>query len=82
VQKVLGAARAAKWIVDRVAEERDETLPLYFGNAEGEATVNAYRTKYAEALRLTGGEPDLLMGPVVATHSGPNCAGIAYFRKN
>ncbi len=81
VQKVLGRSRATKWIVDRVCEERDESMPLYFGNAEGEDIVDSYRTRHREALALTGKEPNLTMGPVVATHSGPSCAGIAFFRK-
>ncbi len=81
VHKVLGQARATKWIAERVAEERDETLPLYFGNAVGEHIVDSYKAHYASALGLTGEEPNLRMGPVVGTHSGPNCAGIAFFKK-
>lgn len=81
VHKVLGQARATRWIAERVAEERDETLPIYFGNAVGEHIVDSYTAHYASVLGLTGEEQNLTMGPVVGTHSGPNCAGIAFFKK-
>lgn len=79
--KVMGQGKANKLMVERVAAERDESLPICFGNAQAEYIVEKYKSQYAKELKLTGDEVNLLMGPVVATHSGPDCAGIAFFKK-
>ena len=79
--KVMGQGKANKLMVERVAAERDESLPICFGNAQAEYIVEKYKSQYAKELKLTGDEVNLSMGPVVATHSGPDCAGIAFFKK-
>ncbi len=79
--KVLGQAKAAKTIAERVAAERDPALPLTFGDTISPEITEPYKTKYAELLSVTGEEACLTMGPVVGTHAGPSCGGIAFFKK-
>ena len=79
--KVMGQGKANKLMVERVVAERDETLPICFGNAQANDIVEKYKSQSADVLKLTGDEVNLSMGPVVGTHSGPGCAGIAFFKK-
>ena len=79
--KAMGQGMATKWIAERVAEERDPELPLYFGQAMANEPIERYKTQFAELLQLTGEELNYTMGPVVATHTGAGCAGIAFFKK-
>lgn len=79
--KALGQAKATRWIAAHVAEERDESLPVYFGHSLAENLIDDYREKYGGILKLNGDESCVLMGPVVGTHGGIGCAGAAFFRK-
>ena len=79
--KAMGQSMATKWIAERVAAERDETLPLYFGQAMAQEPIDRYKSQYGELLQLTGEELNYTMGPIVATHTGAGCAGIAFFKK-
>ena len=79
--KAMGQGMATKWIAERVAEERAPELPLYFGQAMANEPIERYKTQFAELLQLTGEELNYTMGPVVATHTGAGCAGIAFFKK-
>ena len=79
--KAMGQGMATKWIAERVATERDPELPLYFGQAMANEPIERYKTQFADQLQLTGEELNYTMGPIVATHTGAGCAGIAFFKK-
>ena len=79
--KAMGQGMATKWIAERVAAERDPDLPLYFGQAMANEPIERYKSQFAELLQLTGEEQNYTMGPIVATHTGAGCAGIAFFKK-
>ncbi|MBO5525863.1 MAG: DegV family protein [Clostridia bacterium] len=81
VAKVISQGKATRWIVDKVAEERDDTLPIYFGSSEAPQILDEFRTKFKDVLRLSGDEEEFPLGPVVGVHAGPGCAGIAFFKK-
>lgn len=79
--KAMGQGMATKWIAERVASERDPKLPLYFGQAMANEPIERYKSQFAELLQLTGEEQNYTMGPIVGTHTGAGCAGIAFFKK-
>ncbi|MBO4989396.1 MAG: DegV family protein [Clostridia bacterium] len=79
--KVISQGKATRWIVDKIMEERDESMPLYLGSSEAEDILNDFRTKFKDQLKVTGTEEEFPLGPVVGVHAGPGCAGIAFFRK-
>lgn len=79
--KVISQGKATRWIIDKVVEERDESMPIYFGSSEAEDILNDFRTRFKDQLKLTGEEEEFPLGPVVGVHAGPGCAGIAFFRK-
>lgn len=81
VAKVISQGKATRWIVDKVAEERDPSIPAYFGSSEARQILDEFRTKYKDAMMLTGDEEEFPLGPVVGVHAGPGCAGIAFFKK-
>jgi len=77
----MGQGMATKWIAERVAAERDPALPLYFGQAMANEPIERYKSQFAEQLQLNGEELNYTMGPIVVTHTGAGCAGIAFFKK-
>ena len=77
--KAMGQGMATKWIAERVASERDPALPLYFGQAMANEPIERYKSQFAEMLMLNGDELNYTMGPIVGTHTGAGCAGIAFF---
>lgn len=79
--KAMGQGMATKWIAERVVAERDPEMPLYFGQAMVNEPIERYKSQYGEQLALTGEELNYTMGPIVATHTGAGCAGIAFFKK-
>ncbi len=79
--KAMGQGMATKWIAERVAAERDPEMPLYFGQAMANEPIEKYKSQFAEMLMLTGEEQNYTMGPIVGTHTGAGCAGIAFFKK-
>ena len=79
--KAMGQGMATKWIAERVAAERDPALPLYFGQAMANEPIEKYKSQFAELLQLTGEELNYTMGPIVGTHTGAGCEGIAFFKK-
>ena len=79
--KAMGHGMATKWIAERVAAERDPMLPLYFGQAMANEPIERYKTQFSQQLQLTGEELNYTMGPIVVTHTGAGCAGIAFFKK-
>ena len=79
--KTIGQGKANKWIAERVAEERDTSLPLYLGSAKAPELIDKLTTQYAQLLGVKGDEMISSMGPVVGTHAGPGCVGVAFFKK-
>ena len=79
--KTIGQGKANKWIAERVAEERDTSLPLYLGSAKAPELIDKLTTQYGAMLGVTGDEMISSMGPVVGTHAGPGCVGVAFFKK-
>ncbi|MGN1235597.1 MAG: DegV family protein [Christensenellaceae bacterium] len=79
--KVISQGKATRWIVDKVASERDDAYPVYLGSSQAPEILNEFRTKFKDVLRLTGDEEEFPLGPVVGVHAGPGCAGIAFIRK-
>jgi DegV family protein with EDD domain len=79
--KAMGQGMATKWIAERVVAERDPEMPLYFGQAMVNEPIERYKSQYGKQLALTGEELNYTMGPIVATHTGAGCAGIAFFKK-
>lgn len=79
--KTIGQGKANKWIADRVFADRDTSLPLYLGSAKAPELVEKLKTQYGELLGIKGDEIISSMGPVVGTHAGPGCVGVAFFKK-
>lgn len=79
--KTIGQGKAYKWIADRVAEERDDALPVYLGSAEVPEMLEKLTSRYGDKLGLTGDEPILSLGPIVGAHAGPGSIAVAFFKK-
>lgn len=79
--KTIGQGKANKWIAEHVVAERDTSLPLYLGSAKAPELIDKLKTQYGEQMGITGDEVISSMGPVVGTHAGPGCVGVAFFKK-
>lgn len=79
--KTIGQGKANKWIAEHIAEERDTSLPLYLGSARAPELIDKLKAQYGEVMGVTGDEMISSMGPVVGTHAGPGCVGVAFFKK-
>ena len=79
--KTIGQGKANKWIAERIAVERDTSLPLYLGSAKAPELIDKLKAQYGDMMGITGDEMISSMGPVVGTHAGPGCVGVAFFKK-
>ena len=79
--KALGQGKASKWVADHVVEERDFTLPMCFGSAQAQEQIEKLQGRYGAEMQLKGDEMVCAMGPVVGSHGGPGCYGLAFFKK-
>lgn len=66
----------AKAQVARLVTNVDESMPIYYGHGNAAAKAEDFKQifpfKYAEKREI---------GPIIGTHGGPGCVGIAYFEK-
>ena len=79
--KTIGQGKANKWVAERVAAERDMSLPLYLCSAKAPELIEKLKSQYGEMMGITGDEMISSMGPIVGTHAGPDCLGVAFFKK-
>lgn len=79
--KTIGQGKSYKWIAERVAAERDESLPVYLGSAEVPELLEKMTSRYGEKLGLTGDEEFHSLGPIVGAHAGPGSVAVAFFKK-
>lgn len=79
--KTIGQGKAYKWIAERVAAERDESLPVYLGSAEVPELLEKMTSRYGEKMGLTGDEAIFSLGPIVGAHAGPGSIAVAFFKK-
>ncbi len=81
VQKVRGLKAGYASILERVQKEADTGRRIYLGHSDAPALMEELA---AAASGLLEGAPvhRSSIGPVVGTHAGPGCAGIAFIAKD
>ena len=79
--KARGHKAGSQMILERVREEGvDQDYPVYFGHSNAPAMME----ELAELIRSACALPqtyESAIGPVVGTHAGPGCTGIAFIAK-
>ena len=79
--KARGQKAGYQMILERVREEGvDQDYPVYFGHSNAPAMME----ELAELIRSACALPqtyESAIGPVVGTHAGPGCTGIAFIAK-
>ena len=75
VGKVRGMKSGIQSIVERVAAERDEDLPMIGIYSYDIANLNSLLEKLEMEI------PTCSVGSVIGTHAGPGAVGVAYFKK-
>lgn len=80
IGKARGLKAAYQDIAQRTAVEADRSLPCHFGHSHAPERMAELQAIVAEQSAL----PTIRtfdIGPIVGTHAGPGCTGIAFFRK-
>lgn len=75
VGKARGMKAGIQAIVERVATERDESLPMIAIYSYDRENLTALLAELGEATPLCS------VGSVIGTHCGPGAVGVAYFKK-
>lgn len=79
--KVRGKKNALPWIEERIAEMPvDTSLPIGFAHSDAPEIMEQFKEYFVPKLSPSS-VCESNIGCVVGTHTGPGCAGIAYFEK-
>ena len=82
VSKQIGVAKCYRYMMDKIEEEADLSYPLYFGNSDCTETALAFEKKVMDEFPSAHAfEAMSQLGPVVGTHAGPGCVGVAFIAK-
>lgn len=82
IAKARGQKAGYQMILERVQKDGvDQAYPVYFGHSNAPGMM----AELAEVIRSSSALPpayESAIGPVVGTHAGPGCTGIAFVAKN
>lgn len=81
VQKCRGLKKAHSYLMDQAFAQSDPAFPLYFGHAHAPQALVEFKATMATLGTFTPAVTDISIGVSVGTHVGPNCVGVAYFKK-
>ena len=81
VQKVRGLKAGYASILERVQKEADTGRRIYLGHSDAPALMEELAAA-ASGLLEDAPVHRSSIGPVVGTHAGPGCAGIAFIAKD
>lgn len=78
IDKARGMKAGCQMLLDRTAEDGvDEAYPVYFGNSNVREAMEELRQTAKAGLSVTEAAA-CDIGPIVGTHAGPGCVGLAF----